>query len=143
MDWLTAALVDPRTMPVDETGRPCDDRLRVAIVRIGSHEADSEPKNRSWAFQVGAPVQVLLAIRTAGPRSRNAMELDLLRDAGLSRRVGWFCFDYDNDDQPLSWHLSATQRRRIRDAWTTEDIQTSRQRLRDFFEGDGTREFSC
>jgi hypothetical protein len=143
VDWLAAALVDPRTMPVDASGRPCDDRLRIAIVRIGSHETDSEPKNRSWAFQVGAPIQVLLAIRTAGPRSRNAMELDMLRDTGLGRRVGWFCFDYDSDEQPLSWHLSPAQRRLIRDAWTTEDVQASRQKLREFFEGDGTREFSC
>ena len=143
VDWLTSALIEPRTMPVDEKGQPCNERLRVAIVRIGSHEMDTEPRNRSWAFQVGAPVQVLLAIRTAGPRSRNEMELGLLRDSGLGRRVGVFCFDYDSDDAPLSWHLSAAQRRRIREAWQTPPNQDARSRLRQFLDGDGSREFGC
>jgi hypothetical protein len=86
---------------------------------------------------------VLLAIRTEGPRSRNTMELDMLASAGLGSRLGVFCFDYANPDSPLSWHLSEAQRERIREAWATEDNRAAAQRLRQFFEGDGDREFGC
>ncbi len=135
VDWLDAALLAPAAAaPADALG-PCGDRLRVALVRIGAGEAEPQAANRSWAFQVGAPLQVLLAIRTAGPRSRNNMELALLREAGLRPHLGLFCFDYANADSPLSWHLSDEQRRRITDAWQEPKIQGERQALQDFLTG--------
>jgi hypothetical protein len=144
IDWLNAALLEePGTGPTDTEGRPCAERLRLAVVRIASPEADPEPSSRSWAFQVGAPAQVLLAIRTAGPRSRNELELALLAHTGFERRLGVFCFDYANADNPLSWHLSTAQRRNIREAWGTDRNRAAAQRLREFFEGDGTRAYAC
>jgi hypothetical protein len=142
VDWLDAALLNSETTPADEAGA-CGNRLRVAVVRIGAHEEQAQAGNRSWAFQIGAPMQVLLAIRTAGPKARNEMELELLARAGLGTRLGIVCFDYESDDSPLSWHLSDEQRRRIAAAWTGTAIQRQRQKLDDFLHGDGTTVFAC
>jgi hypothetical protein len=134
VDWLDAALIDSESAaePVDEAGQSCRDRLRVAVVRIGAHEAEGKAANRSWAFQLGAPVQVLLAIRTAGPRARNDMELELLTQAGLGPRLGVVCFDYANEDSPLSWHLSDAQRRHIQMAWRDVKNRNKVKALDDF-----------
>jgi hypothetical protein len=142
VDWLDAALLNSETTPADEAGA-CGDRLRVAVVRIGAHEEQAKAGNRSWAFQIGAPIQVLLAIRTAGPKARNEMELGLLARAGLGTRLGVVCFDYESDDSPLSWQLSDEQRRRITTAWTSTMIQQQRQKLDDFLHGDGNTVFEC
>lgn len=103
-------------------GKPCGGRLRIAIVLNGAHEGLAKVKKGSWAFQVGAPLNVLLAIRTAGPKERNRVEVELLR-RGLGARLGVACFDYEAEDSPLSWHLSDRQRQEIRDAWNTKPIQ--------------------
>jgi hypothetical protein len=126
VDWLDTAFSG--TSPVDENGASCAGRLRVAIVLIGSLEADSPGRNRSWAFQMGAPMVTLLNIRSAGPKARNDMELALL--AGVRGRLGAVCFTYANDDSPLSWHLSEAQKQKIRDAW--KDQANSRRLLDDF-----------
>jgi hypothetical protein len=145
VDWLGAALIDRQTAvePVDEAGRACGDRLRLAIVRIGAHEAERKAANRSWAFQIGAPLQVLLAIRTAGPRARNDMELELLAQAGLGLRLGVVCFDYANEDSPLSWHLSDAQRRHIQMAWHDVKNQKKMKALDDFLHARSTLLDGC
>jgi hypothetical protein len=129
VDWLDTALSG--AAPVDESGAACAGRLRVAVVLIGSLEADSPGRNRSWAFQMGAPMVTLLNIRSAGPKARNDMELELL--AGVRGRLGAICFTYANDDSPLSWHLSEAQKQKIRDAW--KDQAEPRQLLDDFLHG--------
>jgi Patatin-like phospholipase len=128
-DWLDTALSG--AAPVDENGAACAGRLRVAVVLIGSLEADSPGRNRSWAFQMGAPMVTLLNIRSAGPKARNDMELELL--AGVRGPLGAICFTYANDDSPLSWHLSEAQKQKIRDAW--KDQAEPRQLLDDFLHG--------
>ena len=96
---------------------PADrDRAQRRARGIGQGE------ERELAFQVGAPLNVLLAIRTAGPKERNRVEVELLR-RGLGARLGVACFDYEAEDSPLSWHLSDRQRQEIRDAWNTKPIQ--------------------
>jgi hypothetical protein len=80
---------------------------------------------------MGAPMVTLLNIRSAGPKTRNDMELELL--AGLRGRLGAICFTYANDDSPLSWHLSEAQKQKIRDAW--KEQAESRQLLDDFLHG--------
>ena len=129
VDWLDTAF--GVGAPVDEAGASCAGRLRVAVVLIGSREADSPGRNRSWAFQMGAPMVTLLNIRSAGPKARNDMELELL--AGLRGRLGAICFTYANDDSPLSWHLSEAQKQKIREAWKGQAEQ--RQLLDDFLHG--------
>src|SRR5262245_45951537 len=129
VDWLDTAFSG--AAPVDETGASCAGRLRVAIVLIGSLEADSPGRNRSWAFQMGAPIVTLLNIRSAGPKARNDMELELL--AGLRGRLGAICFTYANDDSPLSWHLSEAQKQKIRHAWNEQ--AEPRRLLDDFLHG--------
>jgi hypothetical protein len=129
VDWIDTAFSG--AAPVDETGASCAGRLRVAIVLIGSLEADSPGRNRSWAFQMGAPMVTLLNIRSAGPKARNDMELELL--AGLRGRLGTICFTYANDDSPLSWHLSEAQKQKIRDAW--KEQAEPRRLLDDFLHG--------
>ena len=137
VDWLEAALP-----AVNEQAAACGDRLRVVVVTIGGHETEAKGGNRSWAFQIGAPVQVLLAIRTAGPKARNDMELELLKGAGLGPRLGIACFEYVSDDSPLSWHLSDRQMRGIKDRWRAADIEARLQSLADFFAGT-TATLSC
>ena len=129
VDWLDTALSG--AAPVDENGAACAGRLRVAVVLIGSLEADSPGRNRSWAFQMGAPMVTLLNIRSAGPKARNDMELELL--AGVRGRLGVVCFTYANDDSPLSWHLSEAQKQKIRDAW--KEQTEPRTLLDDFLHG--------
>jgi len=130
VDWLDTAF-GVAAPSVDETGASCAGRLRVAVVLIGSREADSPGRNRSWAFQMGAPMVALLNIRSAGPKARNDMELELL--AGRRGRLGAICFTYANDDSPLSWHLSEAQKQKIREAWKGQAEQ--RQLLDDFLHG--------
>jgi len=130
VDWLDTAF-GVAAPSVDETGASCAGRLRVAVVLIGSREADSPGRNRSWAFQMGAPMVTLLNIRSSGPQARNAMELELL--AARRGRLGAICFTYANDDSPLSWHLSEAQKQKIREAWKGQAEQ--RQLLDDFLHG--------
>jgi len=130
VDWLDTAL-SAATPPVNETGASCANRLRVAVVLIGTQESDSPARNRSWAFQIGAPLVTLLNIRSAGPKARNDMELELL--GGQRGRLGVMCFNYANDDSPLSWHLSAAQKQKINDEWKTQADQ--RQLVDDFLHG--------
>jgi len=73
----------------------------------------------------------LLNIRSAGPKARNDMELELL--AGVRGPLGAICFTYANDDSPLSWHLSEAQKQKIRDAW--KDQAEPRRLLDDFLHG--------
>jgi hypothetical protein len=142
VDWLAAALLNSSTEPADAAG-PCGDRLRVAIVRIGAHEAPPTAGPRSWAFQIAAPIQVLLAIRTAGPKARNETELDLLAHGGLGPRLGIVCFPYDGEESPLSWHLSDAQRAAIVGEWKRDMHQEQRRRLHDFLHGDGKTYVTC
>lgn len=130
VDWLDTAF-DGSTSPVDETGTSCDNRLRIAVVLIGTRESDKSGGNRSWAFQLGAPLQTLLSVWNAGPKARNEMELHLL--AGRRGQLGVMCFNYAQGDAPLSWHLSAAQQRMIADAWA--DQKVPRQLVDDFLHG--------
>jgi hypothetical protein len=142
VDWLMAALLHRTTAHVDAYGRPCDERLRIAVVRIGSREDRSAPANQGGAFQMVAPLLTLMGISSAGPRLRNEVELALLAHA-VKGRLQIFCFDYGDEDSPLSWHLSPMQRRRIRNAWSAKTNPLPKEPLREFYRGGDGRNSSC
>lgn len=121
VEWVAAAL---------DSGPP----RPVALVDIDAVVSEKQGKDRGWPYQLVAPLTTLLAIRTQAPRERNEFALRLLtsqRRAPLQR----FCFRYEADENPLSWHLSPEQQRKIRDAWLAPRNQAELARLRQFLAG--------
>jgi predicted acylesterase/phospholipase RssA len=91
----------------------------------------------SWFYQYTAPLRTVLGVRRTGQRAHNDLELDLLVDkwdeqdkANEQDKQGGrephrveitrALFEFDRGDPPLSWHLSAGDKERIKDNWDAE-----------------------
>jgi hypothetical protein len=74
---------------------------------------------RGWFYQLFAPVQTLLSVRTLAQRSRNHTELRLLQEALRARGVelAYVEFTFPFPDEPLSWHLSQSEIEAIEAGW--------------------------
>ncbi len=118
--WLDAALIE-----LDEASRP----KRVLVIEICESSAcssdDPGPRpayggeQRSWVYQVYAPVSALLAMRTAAQRARNRWHLSLLQERWKSEVcIETIKFPYPSAPGPMSWHLTESQKAEIRGAWT-------------------------
>jgi hypothetical protein len=109
-----------------------DRERREAVQRQGFSEAvharagkrvasDAELKhgNRGWFFQLFAPIQAVLGVRSAGQIAHNDIELEMLqakwKEKGIDIETVTFVFPDKN--APLSWHLIQEQKDAIRQAW--------------------------
>lgn len=119
---------------------------RVLIIEIcdsapcSSREADPAPAaggpRRAWPYQAYAPLEGVIAMRTAAQKVHNRATLRLLTAYWRTQRV---CVEsqqiaFDGSDAPMSWHLTRGQRTAIQSAWDGRARQ-ERERLADFLAG--------
>jgi hypothetical protein len=112
--WLREALPDPGAGPVK----------RVLVLKLHSFPASVEDPGaeRSWLYQLKAPLDTILDVRTAAQIHRGGQELQLLREA-WSGRVDVVVREVrfpgcEAADPPLSWRLRSDQQKCIADGWT-------------------------
>ena len=108
---------------IPEGGEPGPVR-RVLLLQIrgAAPEGYVEARGqRGWFYQLFAPVQTLLSVRTLAQRTRNHTELRLLQEALRSRGadLGYAEFTFPFPDEPLSWHLSLKEIEAIDAGWRT------------------------
>ena len=135
LDFLLAATdVDPP---------PVKDILLVEITGYHAPAQRGPPTGkaappRGWFYQVFAPLQGLLAVRGTAQRSRNEIDLSLLETALAQRRVTLrqATFAFPDSREPLSWHLTKEEQRRIVDAWNkpSPEITAELAKVNDFLE---------
>jgi hypothetical protein len=93
----------------------------VILVTIDSNSG-SPAVGRSWSWQkqIVAPVATMLNLRTSSQQYRGMFEADLveesLESSGITIIPAPFTY---SGDMPLSWHLNATQKRNVEQAWET------------------------
>jgi hypothetical protein len=116
------------------TNRDPQSPLEVLLIEIsGAHAADKVSGARGWFYQFFAPLQGLMAMRTQAQKARNEVELTLLgdvlrtRQATLTRAAFRFA-----DSEPLSWHLTASEKGQITEEWTTPCAREQVQIVRRF-----------
>jgi hypothetical protein len=83
--------------------------------------------DRAWPYQIVAPLNAVVAMRAAAQRTSNRTALRLLKDYWTSRNI---CLDsiqvpFGEDTAPLSWHLTAVEKRAVDTAWTRMAAQSS------------------
>jgi hypothetical protein len=89
-----------------------------------------------WFYQVWAPIESVLQVRTTGQRSHNDDELARLIDLWCERgvRIETAVFEYPRTDAPLSWHLTGRDKRRLDEEWARQStgpgVDVVRQFLR-------------
>lgn len=95
-------------------------RILLLQIRGAAPEAYAEAHgHRGWFYQLLAPLQSLLSVRTLAQRTRNHTELRLLQEAlgarGVELTSAEFTFPFA--DEPLSWHLSRWEIEAIEAGW--------------------------
>ena len=102
-----------------------------------SADAEDRRSNPGWFYQFTAPLRTVLGVRSTGQRTHNDLELNLMVDKWdeqdeANERDGQggqephrveitrALFEFDGRDTPLSWHLSAGDKERIRENWDAE-----------------------
>jgi len=102
-----------------------------------SADAEDRRSNPGWFYQFTAPLRTVLGVRSTGQRTHNDLELNLMvdkwdeqdeaneRDGQGGREphrveITRALFEFDGRDTPLSWHLSAGDKERIRENWDAE-----------------------
>ncbi|MGH9537932.1 MAG: patatin-like phospholipase family protein [Terriglobales bacterium] len=119
--------------------------LVIEIRQEPSPAPSSVPQgsDRGWFFQSYAPLDVLFAVRTAGQRSHNQVELKLLQDKWAGRvSIQPAVFEFgsrpdgtpvpDLPSPPLSWHLTARQQEAIESQWAEQASGSEWEKVRAF-----------
>ncbi len=100
--------------------------------------------SRGWFFQTYAPLAALFAVRTAGQRSHNQVELKLLQEkwAGKVKILPSAIFEFGSRPDgsrrpnlpppPLSWHLTALQQETIESEWNDQKGGSEWIKVRNF-----------
>ena len=106
-----------------------DSQRRVLVLEIcdsSSCSGDPAPtevskggEDRGWPYQLVAPLSAVVAMRAAAQRSTNRTTLRLLKDYWRTQGA---CIEslplaFGQGETPLSWHLTATEKRAIEGAW--------------------------
>jgi len=110
--WLDQAL----------TKIPQKKRPDVLFLQIRSFPYDDlpEPTNKGWLYQISAPIDALVNVRTTGQIARDDNELNfLVAKWGLldNVHIDVASFDFRGPDAPLSWMMTENQKDTIRDYW--------------------------
>lgn len=93
----------------------------ILIIEIRAAASADVSPGRMWFEQLRAPMQTMLAVRSAAQRRRNDTELRLLQEAMAARgvRITTVVFEYPEAQIPLSWHLTPDDIARIDGAWAS------------------------
>jgi hypothetical protein len=106
-----------------------DPQRRVLVLEIcdsSSCSGDPAPtdvskgaEDRGWPYQFVAPLSAVVAMRAAAQRSTNRTTLRLLKDYWRTQGA---CIEslplaFGQGETPMSWHLTASEKRAIEGAW--------------------------
>jgi hypothetical protein len=129
--WLDVALEDRaasgnvKSVLVIEVRGDQRPVLEDAPGRDGAGRRDRDrmtgSRRRSWSYQLRAPLDAMLEVRTAGQIAHNETELCLLVERwGLDPRevrIERMLLEFPQSNPPLSWHLTRGERTAIRNQW--------------------------
>ena len=113
VEWLDEAL----------SGAPEIKRVLVLQIRGSkvqtAHHDPQTMSSRGWFYQAWAPIATLLNVRTAGQLSHNEIEYSLLQRVWQLRgkEIETVVFEFNDENPPLSWHLTASQKLDIEMVW--------------------------
>jgi hypothetical protein len=112
-EWLNEAL--------DGTGGH-DSFPRVLVIQIRSDPGDHDDQPDAWhgpLYQLWAPAETLLNVRTTGQSSHNDEEFERLQQLWADRQVQVFnvVFKFCGEHPPLSWHLTGLEKAAIQQNW--------------------------
>lgn len=121
IEWLDQALEEQ-----DKRGNTDTGVNRILLIQtLGfpkdkSNLPDAEDSHQGWPFQLYAPVEALVNVRTAGQISHRGIEIELLQQKWARRGVEIQLSDFvcNFGDAPLSWHLMPKQKAAIANAWS-------------------------
>jgi len=92
--------------------------------------------DRAWTYQLRAPLSAVIAMRTSAQRVNNRAALRLLKDYWLQRGVCVVSIDapYGGSEAPLSWHLTAAEKRAVDLEWAATSVRIV-EAVRKFLDG--------
>jgi predicted acylesterase/phospholipase RssA len=100
----------------------------ILVIQIRSFPDDAlkQPTNKGWFFQVYAPLDALLSVRTTAQLVRDREELALFaqrwakvpEQGSRSDRVHFASFQFQGHDAPLSWSMNQKQKDEIGESWS-------------------------
>lgn len=113
MEWLNEGLIGTGWA----TSFP-----RVLVLQIRSDPGDKKTTPDRWHgpfYQLLAPVETLLNVRTTGQISHNNEELELLQQLGQTHgvEIDNVVFRFCSEHPPLSWHLTGLEKAAIEHEW--------------------------
>lgn len=143
VEWLDVALDS-----LDLAGK-LPNNLEILVIEIRQEPSPlpapvPNGSHRGWFFQTYAPLTALFAVRTAGQRSHNQVELKLLQEKWASKvniqPSAIFEFGSRPDGSvsphlpapPLSWHLTARQQEVIESEWSAQGNGSEWNKVRTF-----------
>jgi hypothetical protein len=109
--------------------------LLLIQVRGAPSAPRSEPDRwHGWFYQVWAPVESLLGVRTTGQRSHNDEELARVTALWCERgvRIDTVTFEFPENNGPLSWHLTGRDKDRLDAEWARQSNGDGVNRVRQF-----------
>jgi Patatin-like phospholipase len=133
VQWLDQALTAAKEQ------KTLDQLPPILIVQIRSFPDDAlpAPQNDGWFYQLHAPVDGLMSVRTTAQLVRDRDELNLLRDkwgndSSSRPRIRFAGFKFQGKDAPLSWKMTHLQVEAVKSEWVRvekengEDLQEVR-----------------
>jgi hypothetical protein len=110
----------------------------VLLIQIHDSPTDSTSTPDSWHgtfYQVWAPLEAVLNVRSTGQRSHNENELNLLKSklcAVEHVRLDSTTFEFGGTNAPLSWHLTGRDKMNLDREWARQSTGTSVGDVRNF-----------
>ncbi len=131
LDWLDRGLL---------AAGPKPSKILILAIRSFPETAGAPPPgSRGFLFELTNPLSTLYNVRGAGQLSRAATDLQFVeRYTGYGVPVTSVVFGYavtENGrpvEEPLSWHLTPLDKKRLHDAWNLAAVQQARQTVRQF-----------
>jgi len=123
----------------------------ILVVRLRAFDPESRSvgdiarSSHAWSTAALSPLETLAAVRSASQADRNQLELSLFARRWRQREVKLALFDLELGGLgPLSWKLTAAERRRIDCEWKrqADDPAGEVARLRSALAGDEIRLYS-
>jgi hypothetical protein len=110
----------------------------VMLIQIHDSPPERAGQADSWHgpfYQMWAPLEAVLNVRTTAQRSHNDNELNLLKEklcAVEHVRLDSTTFEFSGTNAPLSWHLTGLDKKRLDEEWTVKSTGPSVDDVRRF-----------
>jgi hypothetical protein len=118
---------------------------RVLVIQIRSDPGDHRDEPDRWhgpLYELWAPAETLLNVRTTGQASHNDEEFERLQQLWAERHVEIFniIFRFCGEHPPLSWHLTGLEKAAIEQDWNAYKDGGELRAIAAFLRGDSLTE---